>query len=155
MTIDENTRLDLRQWFETNMGERLARAVMEAMPPIDYDQLATKADVELLGRELRAEMGQLRADLRGEMGEFRAEIRGEMGEFRAEMRGEMGELRAEMGQLRAELRAELGQVRADATSLEGRLDLRISNQTRLLVTMQITTIAATVASMIGLASLVG
>jgi hypothetical protein len=133
MTIDENTRLDLRQWFETNMGERLARAVMEAMPPIDYDQLATKTDVELLGRELRAEMGQLRAELRAEMGELRAELRAEMGE----------------------LRAELGQVRADATSLEGRLDLRISNQTRLLVTMQITTIAATVASMIGLASLLG
>lgn len=54
MTIDENTRLDLRQWFERNMGERLARAVMEAMPPVDDDQLATKADVELLGRELRA-----------------------------------------------------------------------------------------------------
>jgi hypothetical protein len=133
MTIDENTGLDLRQWFETNMGERLARAVMEAMPPIDYDQLATKTDVELLGRELRAEMGQLRAELRAEMGELRAELRAEMGE----------------------LRAELGQVRADATSLEGRLDLRISNQTRLLVTMQITTIAATVASMIGLASLLG
>jgi hypothetical protein len=133
MTIDENTRLDLRQWFETNMGERLARAVMEAMPPIDYDQLATKTDVELLGRELRAEMGQLRAELRAEMGELRAELRAEMGE----------------------LRAELGQFRADATSLEGRLDLRISNQTRLLVTMQITTIAATVASMIGLASLLG
>lgn len=67
MTIDENTRLDLRQWFEANMGERLARAAMEAMPPIDYDQLATKADVDILGRELRSEMGELRSELRMEI----------------------------------------------------------------------------------------
>ena len=97
MTIDENTRLDLRQWFEANMGERLARAVMEAMPPIDYTQLATKSDLDLVARELRAEMAGLR----------------------------------------------------------GELHLEIAKQTRLLVTMQITTIAATVASMVGLASLLG
>lgn len=55
MTVDENTRLDLRQWFESHMGERLARAVMEAMPPIDYTSLATKSELGLLARELRAE----------------------------------------------------------------------------------------------------
>lgn len=61
---------------------------MEAMPPLDYDQFATKADLDILGRELRAEIAELRAELRGGM---------------AELRGEMGGLRGEMTELRGEL----------------------------------------------------
>ncbi len=49
---------------------------MAAMPPIDYDRLATKDDLTLLAAELRGEMAELRAELRGEM----AELRGEMHE---------------------------------------------------------------------------
>ena len=41
MGIDEKTRLDSRQWFAEHMGPRLADAIMEVMPPVDYEQLAT------------------------------------------------------------------------------------------------------------------
>ena len=88
MTIDEKTRLDLRQEFEKLMGARLADAAMEAMPPLDYDQLATKTDVANLGIELRGEM----AELRGEMAELRGEIggvRGEISELRGDIKSDM------------------------------------------------------------------
>ncbi len=67
MTIDEKTRLDLRQEFEKLFGTRLADATMEAMPPLDYEQLATKTDVANLGIQLRGEIADLRGDLKMEM----------------------------------------------------------------------------------------
>ncbi len=70
MTIDENTRLDLRNRLAEVLGPHLANAAMEAMPPLDYSNLATRADLEALGSGLRGET----AGLRGEM----AELRGEM-----------------------------------------------------------------------------
>ncbi len=36
---------------------------MEAMPPIDYSQLATKRDLGAVGAELRGEMAELRGDM--------------------------------------------------------------------------------------------
>ena len=52
MTIDEKTRLDLRQKFEEVLGARLAEAAMEAMPPLEYDTFATGADVTNVGHSL-------------------------------------------------------------------------------------------------------
>ena len=47
---------------------------MEALPPLDYDQLATKADLEVLARELRADVAVADAGLRSEL----ANVRGDM-----------------------------------------------------------------------------
>ncbi len=76
MPISENDRLDLRHALARALGsERLAEVAMEAMPPIDYDQFATGSDVDILGRELRAEMAELRSGLRAEMAELRADLK--------------------------------------------------------------------------------
>ncbi|MEL6984180.1 MAG: hypothetical protein AAFO29_17270 [Actinomycetota bacterium] len=86
MPISENDRLDLRQALADVLGsERLAEVAMEAMPPLDYDKLATKADLDTLGRELRAEMAQLRAELRGESADFR----GQLSELRGELKSDL------------------------------------------------------------------
>jgi len=47
---------------------------MEAMPPLDYDQLATKTDVANPGIELRGEI----TELRGDMTRIEGSQRGEM-----------------------------------------------------------------------------
>ncbi|MGI9621487.1 MAG: hypothetical protein ACR2PK_01525 [Acidimicrobiales bacterium] len=88
MAIDENTRLGLRQAFEDLIGTDLAAAAMEAMPNLDYSELATKTDVDNVRIELRGEM----AELRGEFAELRAEFTG----IRAEMTGEFTAVRGEM-----------------------------------------------------------
>ncbi len=71
MTIDENTRLDLRQKFEEVLGPRLAEAAMEAMPPFDYETFATGTDVNNVGISLRGDMATLGSELRNEMAELR------------------------------------------------------------------------------------
>ncbi len=63
MTIDENTRLDLRNRLAEVLGPHLANAAMEAMPPLDYSNLATHADLEALGSGLRGEMAELRGEV--------------------------------------------------------------------------------------------
>lgn len=110
MKISEKDRLDLRQELERIFSnKRFAEIAMEAMPPIDYDQLATKSDLRTLSQELRGEM----AELRGNM----AELRGDM----AELRGDMAGLRGDMAGLRGEMKADL------------------ANTTRLLVASQLVT----------------
>ena len=67
MTASENDRLDLRQEFERIFNNpRIAEIAMEALPPIDYTQLATKEDLRVTAIELRGEM-------HGEFGKIRAE----------------------------------------------------------------------------------
>ena len=107
MSIDERTRLRIRQWFVDQMDdEEMVHAIMESMPPVEWTELATKSDLTLLGRELRSEMGELR----GEMSELRGEMRGDMSSVRGEMselRGEMAGLRGEMSELRGDLSTDL------------------------------------------------
>ncbi len=136
VTIDEKTRLDLRQELEKLFGTRLADAAMEAMPPLDYQQLVTKADLANLGIELRGEMAELRGGLRGEMAELRGELRGGVA-------GVLGEI--------AELRGEIAGVRGEISELRGDLKVDMGNQLRIMVLTQITTIAAAAGVMAQLA----
>ncbi len=59
---------------------------MEAMPPLDYDQFATKQDVANLGIELRAEIGGLRGDMTG----LESGLRGDMALMESRITSEMG-----------------------------------------------------------------
>jgi len=64
MSIDERTRLRLRQWFLEHMGDELADAVMEALPPVEWNQLATKDDLRQLEERLDAKWEGRFSDLR-------------------------------------------------------------------------------------------
>ncbi len=88
MAISENERLDLRQVLERVLDERLAGIAMEAMPPVEYDQFATKTDLEHLEVRLASRFEGLESEVRAEI---------------AELRGEMGGLRGDIGQLRGDL----------------------------------------------------
>ena len=129
MTVDERTRLRIRQWFLQQMDdEEMADAIMESMPPVDWSDLATKQDLALTTRELRSEMGQLRVEmgelrveLKTEMGELRfdmTELRSDMGELRVELKNEMGDLRSEMGDLRSDLKGDIAKIGYDLASFQ-------------------------------------
>lgn len=109
--INEQDRLDLRQELERVFNDpRLARIAMEAMPPIDYDRLATKDELNGLGTTLRGEMAELRGALQGEI---------------AEVKGEVSDLRAQMVSVEASLTGQVVSVESALTGqvagLEGRL----------------------------------
>ena len=71
----------LRSKLTEVLGEREAAVLMESVPPMRYEELATKDD-------LTREIGALRAEFRGDGAQLR-------GEF-AELRGEMAQLRGDV-----------------------------------------------------------
>ena len=74
MAISENDRLDLRQALERVLDERLAAIAMEAMPPLDYEQFATKADLENLEIRLSSRIDGLESSMHREIHQFRGDL---------------------------------------------------------------------------------
>jgi hypothetical protein len=94
MTTDSSRRQDLYEHARGSWGTKTAETLMDYLPP-DRDQLATqtdirllKADVTVLGAELRGEMAALGGDLRSEMAVTKDIILSKMSEqHRTQMMG--------------------------------------------------------------------
>ncbi|MEX2620798.1 MAG: hypothetical protein WD250_11340 [Egibacteraceae bacterium] len=82
--MDEQTRQRVFARLREALGEEAAITLMAGIPPFDWSQVATKADVYAV-RDL---IGGLRGDMGGEISGLRSEI---------------GDLRGEMGQMEARL----------------------------------------------------
>ena len=63
MTVDERARRMVHAKLEEALGEEAADAMMELLPPVGWGDLATRADVQHLGIELRGEMAELRGEI--------------------------------------------------------------------------------------------
>ena len=142
MSIDENTRLDLRQAFEELIGPDLAHAAMEAMPPLDYDQFATKTDVDNLGTSLRVEIAAVRTELKSDI----AEVRADMTDLRGELKSDIAEVRADMTGLRGDMAELRGELKANIAAL----DLRMASNLRITVFTQFATMATFAGFVVGL-----
>ena len=116
MAIDEKTRLDLRQAFEDLIGPELADAAMEAMPNLDYDELASKAGLESVRVELRGDLADLRGELKSEMAELRGELKGEMAGLQVEMAELRRDVCGDIGGLRVELKGDMATLRTEMTA---------------------------------------
>lgn len=121
MSVDDRQRLQLHRRLETVLGTDEAETLMAHLPPVTWDEVATRTDVHeaqaLTRAELRTEMAGLRAELHTEMADLRTELHTEMAALRTELRAEMAELgtelRLEMAELRTELRVGLTAVRTE------------------------------------------
>ncbi len=127
MTTNEKDRLDLRQGLERVLSDpRLAAIAMEAMPPIDYSQLATKSDLVALGLSID--------------GRF-AEVDGHF----AQVEGRFAEVEGRFAQIEGRFTAVEGKVDAldgKIDRVHGALDLSLASQLRMMFLMQLGTIAA-------------
>ena len=74
MPVSETERLALYQQLTESFGPPHAETLMESLPPMSWEQLATKDDLKLTAKELRGEMAEMKAELKSAL----AEIRGEM-----------------------------------------------------------------------------
>ena len=88
MLVDETKRLALLSRLSEVLGDEEARTLIECLPPVRWEQLATKDDVNASEDRIRAEMGAGFDSLRGEM----AEHRGEMAEHRGEIALQMAKM---------------------------------------------------------------
>ncbi|MFN3219858.1 MAG: hypothetical protein ACE367_25500 [Acidimicrobiales bacterium] len=88
MSVTEAQRLTLRTSLVAAIGEPATDVLMEAMPPIAYDDLATKADLDTRFAMVDARFVALSAELRGEM----TGLRGEMATLGGDLRTEMASL---------------------------------------------------------------
>lgn len=111
MPAGEEERLALLSRLTEAIGADAARTIMESLPPMRWDQLATKDDLKALEERLVNKFG----------GEFN-KVYGEFAKFRGEMNGEFAKVDGEFANLRGEIK-----------DLRGSISLEISKQTRTLV----------------------
>ena len=119
MSATESERLALHEQLAEKIGPEPAGTLMNQLPRVDSDELATKTDLRQFGDQLRAEVSGLKSEMRGEM----RGMQGEMKELRAEMLGELTGLRGEM-------QSELTGLRGEMEKRFAALDVRMVEQSR-------------------------
>lgn len=82
MKISESDRLALRQELERVFNNpQHAETLMQSLPTTENTELATRSDLERLGLDLRREIDLMGRELRAELHGVRAEIKGETAEI--------------------------------------------------------------------------
>ena len=104
-TVSERQRLDLYERLGETLGRDHAEVLMEYLPPVGWNDVARRHDLDLLradtqslGTELRSEMQTLGTELRSEMQTLGTELRSEMQVLRSEVGSQLDGLRVEVHQ---------------------------------------------------------
>jgi len=96
MSTNDKARLELHRRLDSELGAEEASTLMSHLPPVTWDQVATKDDLRALEANLRAEISVSASGLRTEMADLRTEVR-----------TELAAVRTEMAHLRTDLRTEI------------------------------------------------
>jgi hypothetical protein len=103
MPVDDRTRLNLLRRLEAVLGPEEANTLMAHLPPVTWNEVATKDDLGTLGTTLRGEMHAMEIALRSDMKAMETSLRSEMHVGFAELRTEMANVRTEMANFRTDI----------------------------------------------------
>jgi hypothetical protein len=103
MPVDDRTRLNLHRKLDTVLGSDDADTLMAHLPPVTWNEVATKGDIAAAEIATKVQLDALGATLRSEMDVLGATLRSEMGTMRSDLRVEIGSLRTEMATLRTDM----------------------------------------------------
>jgi len=104
MSTNDKARLELHRRLDSVLGAEEASTLMSHLPPVTWDQVATKDDLRALEANLRAEISVNASGLRTEMADLRTEVR-----------TELAAVRTGMAHLRTDLRTEISDAIARQT----------------------------------------
>jgi hypothetical protein len=110
MAIDERARLLLRQRLVEVLGPDPADTLMASLPVVEWTELATKRDLVALRDELGQRIDEQGRALRAEIAILGTELRGEIAEVRGEIAGVRGEIATLGADLRTEMTVSRGEV---------------------------------------------
>ena len=96
MALDESQRHELHQRLDDVLGPRSAALWMSQVPPMNWDQVATKDDLEHLRVATKNDLEHLRVDMKKDLEHLRADTKKDLETFRL---GILADLRAEMLQM--------------------------------------------------------
>lgn len=119
MTVSEIERMELVGKLTGAIGRGATETLMACVLPDGRDQLATKADLEVLGAQMKAEVEILRAQMEV--------LRGEM----EVLRGQMELLEAKMELLETQMDALGRELRAEHAETRSFVEAKLARQARL------------------------
>ena len=113
MLVDEARRLALLSRLSEVLGEEEARTLIECLPPVRWEHLATKDDVKASEDRIRTEMSGKFALVDAEFARVHARIDGlehKMDAGFESLRGELAEIRGEVAEVRGELALQMAKL---------------------------------------------
>jgi hypothetical protein len=74
LSVSEDERHELFNWFEDHMGPNLARTMMPMVPPTGWGDVATRRDLDDLREATRRDLQELELRIDAKFERFRSEV---------------------------------------------------------------------------------
>ena len=141
MTVDDRTRLNLHQRLTEVLGSEEADTLMSHLPPVTWQEVATKGDLDSLRVVLTTDLRSAEAGIRSDMQTMESSIRGDMKATEASIRSDMKTMetgiRSDMKAMETEIRSDMKLLSAQIESVQHTLQidmLKLFNRQTLMVT---------------------
>lgn len=137
--IGQDRRWALKRRLHDVLGEEEARTLMDSLPPVAWDRIATKDDLKDTNDAIevnRAAIESNRAAIesnRAAIADNRAAIESNRAAIEACEQRLRSEMHAGFANIRAEMAAEFKMLRAENTAFQGQIALQLAKQTRTFV----------------------
>jgi hypothetical protein len=131
MTVDDRTRLNLHQRLTEVLGSEEADTLMSHLPPVTWQEVATKGDLDSLRVVLTTDLRSAEAGIRSDMQTMESSIRGDMKAMEASIRSDIKTMetgiRSDMKLLSAQIESVQHTLQIDMLKLFNRQTLMVTS----------------------------